>query len=162
MTLEQVANIAEMVGGVVVIITLIYLSVQVKQGAELLRSESRQAQVNNGLIGVYKLVEHPELGSAFSVKEKPRPADIIRLQFWIIGQMRSREHEWLQYKSGALDEETWASYRGVIYFVLGTERARELWYLCRPYFNLQFADMVDQMLAEAPHIDFWDKLAAVS
>jgi hypothetical protein len=161
MTLEQLSQVAEIVGFIIVVVTLIYLSVQLKQGADLLRSESRQAQVNNGLIGVYKLVEHPELGSAFSGKDEPSFADKVRLQFWIIGQMRSREHEWLQYKSGALDEETWASYRGVIYFVLGTERARALWNLCHPYFNAEFTEMVDKMLEDAPYVDFWEKLEAV-
>jgi hypothetical protein len=38
--------------------------------------------------------------------------------------MRAREYEWLQYKNGAITKETWETYRGVIYFVLGTERSR--------------------------------------
>jgi len=32
----------------------------------------------------------------------------------MIGQMRTREFEWLQYKSGAMDKEAWESYRGII------------------------------------------------
>jgi hypothetical protein len=162
MTLEQFAYLAEIIGVIMIIVTLIYLSLQVRQGAELLRSESRQAQVNNGLVGVYKLVEHPELGRIFSGTETPSLAEKTRLQFWIIGQMRAREHEWLQYKSGALDEVTWLSYRGVIYFVLGTERARTLWGLCSLYFNADFVEMVGEMIEEVPHIDFWEKLEAVN
>lgn len=162
MALEQYAYLAEIIGFVVVVVTLIYLSLQVRQGAELLRSESRQTQVNNGLVGVYKLVEHPELGRTFSGTETPNLADKTKLQFWIIGQMRAREHEWLQFKSGAMDEVTWLSYRGVIYFVLGTERARALWRLCSPYFNADFAAMVEEMIEEVPYVDFWEKLAAVS
>ena len=126
MTLEQWAYLAEIIGVIVIVITLIYLSLQVRQGAELLRSESRQAQVTNDQEGVYKLVEHPEMGRLFSQKETPSFSEKTKLNFWLIGQMRAREHEWLQYRSGALDEETWLSYRDVIYFVLGTERAREL------------------------------------
>ena len=41
MALEQYAYLAEIIGFVVVVVTLIYLSVQVRQGTELLRSESR-------------------------------------------------------------------------------------------------------------------------
>ena len=162
MSLEQFAYLAEIIGVIVVIVTLIYLSSQIRQGAELLRSESRQAQVNNGLVGVYKLVEHPELGRIFSGTETPSFTEKTRLQFWIIGQMRAREHEWLQYKSGALDEVTWFSYRRVIYFVLGTERARALWSLCSLYFNADFVEMVGKMIEEVPCIDFWEKLEAVN
>ena len=88
-------------------------------------------------------------------------AEKTKLLFWIIGQMRAREHEWLQYRSGALDEETWLSFRGVIYFLLGTARARALWSLCSPYFNPDFVEMVGEMMKEVPHIDFWEKLESV-
>ena len=162
MTLEEYAYIAEIIGVIVIIVTLIYLSLQIRQGAELLRSESRQAQVTNDQNGVYKFVEHPELGYLFSQTETPKFSEKTKLLFWIIGQMRAREHEWLQYSSGALDEETWLSFRGVIYFLLGTERARALWELCRPYFNPDFVEMVGNMTRDVPPIDFWEKLEAVS
>jgi hypothetical protein len=162
MTLEQFAYLSEIIGVIVIVATLIYLSLQVRQGTELLRSESRQAQVTNDLNGVYKFVEHPELGCLFSESETPSFVEKTKLQFWIIGQMRAREHEWLQYQSGALDEATWLSFRGVIYFLLGTERARALWDLCSPYFNTDFVEMVGKMIEGVPYIDFWQKLDAVS
>ena len=161
MTLEQAAYLAEIIGVIVVTATLIYLAVQVRQGAELLRSESRQAQVANDQEGVYKFVDHPELGRLFSQKEALTAAEKVKLQFWIIGQMRAREHEWLQHRSGALDEETWLSYRGVIYFLLGTARARALWGLCSSYFNPDFVAMTGDMVRDVPHTDFWEKLEAI-
>ena len=161
MTLEQYAYLAEIIGVVVIVVTLIYLSVQVKQGKDLLRSESRQAQVANDQSGVFKFVEYPELGRLFSQEQTPSFEDKVKLQFWIIGQMRAREHEWLQHRSGAMDEETWLSYRDVIYFLLGTERARSLWAMCAPFFNPDFSAMVGKMIEEVPCIDFWDQLESV-
>jgi len=161
MTLEQIAYLAEIIGTIVVVVTLIYLSIQVRQGAELLRSESRQAQVANDQDGVFRIVEYPEIGRLFSQVETPSFEEKVRLQFWIIGQMRAREHEWLQHRSGAMDEETWMSYRGVIYFLLGTKRARALWDMCSSYFNPDYAAMVDEMIKETPCIDFWDTLETI-
>lgn len=159
--LEQLAYLAQIIGTIVVAVTLIYLSIQVRQGADLLRSESRQAQVSNDQNGVFKFVEHPELGRLFSQTETPSFEEKTKLLFWIIAQMRAREHEWLQHRSGALDEETWLSYREVIYFLLGTERARDLWGLCSPYFNPDYAETVAGMLKDFPTIDFWDKLETI-
>jgi len=85
MTLEQYAYLAEIFGVIVIVVTLIYLSVQVRQGAELLRSESRQAQVANDQNGVYRFVEHPELGRLFSQEQTPSFEEKTKLQFWIIG-----------------------------------------------------------------------------
>ena len=116
MNLEQLAYLAEIIGVIAVVITLIYLSVQIRQGAQILWSESRQAQVAYDQGGVYKFVEHPELGRLFSQIETPTAEEKTKLMFWMIGQMRAREHEWLQYRTGALDEETWVSYRDVILF----------------------------------------------
>ena len=162
MTLEQYAYLAEIIGVIVVVVTLIYLTIQIRQGAELLRSESRQAQVTNDQNGVYKFVEHRQPGQLFSMTETPDFTGKTELLFWIIGQMRAREHEWLQYRSGALDEDTWLSYREVIYFLLGTDRARDLWNLCSPYFNSDYVATVGGMMDEAPLIDLWEKLETVS
>lgn len=161
MTLEQYAYLAEIIGVFVIVVTLVYLSIQIRQGADLLRSESRQAQVANDQNGVYRFIQHPELGRLFSQKEPPNFYEKIKLQFWIVGQMRAREHEWLQNRSGAMDEETWLSYRDVIYFLLGTERARALWDMCSAYFNPDYAEMDGRMMKDAPYIDFWEKLEAV-
>ncbi len=162
MTLEEYSYIADIIGVIVVVATLIYLAVQVRQGTELLRSESRQAQLSNDQAGIYQFIEHPEVGKSFTRSETLSFEEKIQLQFWIIAQMRTREHEWLQYQSGALDEVTWLSYRNVIFFVLGSERSRALWDLCSPYFNVDFVEMVGKMIEEVPYVDFWEKLEAVS
>lgn len=161
MTLEDAANLAEIIGVVVVVVTLIYLAVQVRQGTAILRSEARQAQVSNDQNGVFRFLEFPELGRLFSQAATPTSAEKTQLAFWIIGQMRAREHEFLQHRSGAMDDETFLAYRGVIHFLLGTRRARELWGLCRGYFDPDFAEMVDGMIDGTPEIDFWERLAEV-
>jgi|TARA_R110000787_G_scaffold70949_1_gene157951 hypothetical protein len=159
--LEQIAYAAQIVGVIAVVATLIYLAIQVRQGTALLRSESRQAQLANDQTGVYKFVEHPDLGRIFSQTETPSFEDKTKLIFWMIGQMRAREFEWLQYKSGAMDKEAWESYRGVIFFVLGTERTRDLWTLCNPYFNVDFVKMVAAMMEGIPPTDYWEKLQQI-
>jgi hypothetical protein len=161
MTLEQYAYLAEIIGVIIVIVTLIYLSVQVRQGADLLRSEARQAQVNSDQNNINQFFEHPELGRIISAAKTPSFEEKTRLSFWIVSSMRTREHEWLQYKAGSLDEESWLAYRGVIYFVLGTERAKKLWENCAPFFNSEFVAMVDQLMKNSPPIDFWEQIDAV-
>ncbi|MBO6703191.1 MAG: hypothetical protein JJ921_12720 [Pseudomonadales bacterium] len=160
MNLEQLANIAEIFGNLVVVITIIYVALQVHQGSAALRSDSRQAQVNTDLNGVYLFVQYPELGKYFSQQETPSFEEKTKLMFWIIAQMRAREHEWMQYKTGALDEKAWLSYRDVIYFILGTSRSRSLWELCSSYFDADFAAMVEEMMCDIPEIDFWAKIHA--
>ena len=159
--LEQMVQIAEIIGLIVIMISLVFIAVQVKQSTDAMRSEARQTQTNLDLSLVSRLVEYPEIGRIFSQSEVPSFEEKIQLNFWMIGQLRTREHEWLQYKSGALDKETWESYRGVIYFVLGTPRAREIWNLMKVYFNEEFVSMVQDMMIDVPAIDYWDKLREI-
>jgi len=161
MTLDQIAQIAQIIGVLIVAMTLIYLTIQIKQGTAQLRSDTRQTQLENDQTGVYKFVEFPELGRIFSQAETPTFPEKTQLFFWMIGQMRAREYEWLQYKSGAMDQGSWETYRDVIYFVLGTERARALWEICSVYFNPEFVKMVEGMVANADTIDLWDRLAEI-
>ena len=161
MTLEQAALIAQIIGVVVVAATLIYLALQVHQGAQQMRSESRQAQLTYDQTGVYKFVDFPELGRIFSQTETPSFEEKTKLFFWMIGQMRAREYEWLQYQNGAITRESWETYRGVIYFVLGTERGRALWEVCSGYFNPDFVEMVGGMMKDVPPTDLWDRLEDV-
>lgn len=161
MTLEQAALVAQIAGVVVVAATLIYLAMQVHQGAQQMRSEGRQAQLTYDQTGVYKFVDFPELGRIFSQTETPSFEEKTKLFFWMIGQMRAREYEWLQYRNGAITKESWETYCGVIYFVLGTERGRALWEVCSDYFNPEFVEMVSGMMKDVPPIDLWDRLQAI-
>ena len=156
--LEHIVQITQIAGLIVITATLIFIALQVKQGADMMRSEARQAQITLDQEFVSRVIEHPEIGRVFSQSETPTLEEKTQLMFWIIGQLRTREHEWLQYKSGVLDKETWESYRGVIYFVLGTERSREMWELTKAYFNPEFVEMVSQMMHEVPTIDYWNSL----
>jgi hypothetical protein len=61
MTLEQGAYRAEILGVIVVVVTLVYLSMQVRQGTELLRSESRQAFVTNDVSSLAANFQFDEL-----------------------------------------------------------------------------------------------------
>jgi hypothetical protein len=80
----------------------------------------------------------------------------------IVASMRARENEWFQFRHGALDATTWASYRQVIPFTLGTRRARAIWNLCSQYFDPEFVTLVNETIDDAPEISgFWQALAAV-
>lgn len=49
----------------------------------------------------------------------------------MIAEMRSREHEYFQYKAGLLDEDVWLSYREILSVTLGDERGRRWWKIFR-------------------------------
>lgn len=161
MTLEEWSYVSQIFGVVLVVVTLVYLALQIRQGTQLLLSEARQVALTTDQGGIYKFIDFPVLGRSMSGPDTPTLEEKTQLMFWIISQMRAREHEWLQYEAGALDGDAWLSYRDVIFFVLGTPRNRELWALCSGYFNKSFVKIVEDMMKDAVHTDFWHRLESI-
>ncbi len=157
MTLEQYAAIAEITGVIIVVVTLLYLSVQVRQGARLMRSESRQALLSNTREQLLAYLDNVDLFEKMAGEEKLSPADQLRFgSLWILN-MRNREHEWFQYKDGILDEGTWLSYREIIRLTLSSKRHRTWWSKMKGVFDSDFVELVDQFIGETPESDIWDK-----
>ena len=152
----------EAASSLAVLITLIYLARQVRQENVLLRSEARQALVATDQEQIYKFIDHPDLAKTFTGKGPATEEEKTRMNFWIVASLRAREFEWTQFHAGALDEETWISYSRVIYFILGTERARQYWAACSMFFNPRFVEYVEDMIKEAPPVDYWDMLKRVT
>lgn len=149
MTLEEYAYLADIIGVIVIVGTLLYLSVQIRQGAALLRSEARQAQVSADVEAIYKWMEWPEIQGSIGNPEKLEFSDKVRLYNWIVAFSRIREHLWFQYRDGILDESAWNSYRSVIPFILSTERTRRYWAEVSPNFDPGYVEMVKQALDES-------------
>jgi hypothetical protein len=160
MSLEQYAYLAEILGVIVVTATLLYLAVQVRQGAILMRSESRQAMMNNDRDVLLAYLDHQDLFDKIASPEKLSPAEQRRFAaLWIVN-MRNREHEWFQYKDGILDETTWVSYREIIPIILSSKRHRLWWDKIKSAYDPNFVQMVDLCIAEMPESDVWEQVMA--
>jgi hypothetical protein len=157
MTLEQAAYVAEIVGMIVVVVTLLYLAVQVRQGAKLMRSESRQAMLSVVSDQLLSYLDNTDLFDKLASEEKLSPADQLRFSsIWLVS-MRLREHEWLRYKDGILDQKTWQSYRQIIRLTLSSTRHRQWWGEMKAVFDPDFVKAVDTFIADTPASDLWDR-----
>jgi hypothetical protein len=93
---------------------------------------------------------------------EPEPlsqADQFRLSFIFAIDIHNREFEYFQYQSGSLDENTWQSYKYLILINHATKRGCIWWdTVGREIVNVEFAKMVDDMLAKTPENGTWEAL----
>ncbi len=160
MTLEQYAYLAEIIGVVVVTATLLYLALQVRQGAILMRSESRQAMMNNDRDVLLAYLDQQDLFDKMAGQEKLSPSEQRRFAALWIANMRNREHEWFQYRDGILDETTWRSYLEIIPIILSSKRHRRWWNKIKVAYDPGFVQMVDLYISERPESDIWEDVMA--
>ena len=61
MNWDAVGAVAELVGALGVLVTLIYLAMQIRQNTESMQAAAREAIAERDVEWLYKMVDHPEL-----------------------------------------------------------------------------------------------------
>lgn len=109
MNWEALSAISEVLGAVAVLLTLIYLAMQMRQNTASVQANTRQAILQEDQQFVFRAMDDPEL---ILLRFKPNLTDEekIRLSMYLITFFRLRESNWRQYRNGVLDEPTWTSY----------------------------------------------------
>jgi hypothetical protein len=160
MALEQFAYVAEIIGVVLVIASLIYVGRQLHQNTEMMRAESRNMIQHNHQQEILTSGIYPEIWRGFTGEQLSD--ENVRVNMWLTSSLRSREHEWLQYQSGALDKVAWEAFSMAIPLVLSSQHARAWWDATKPIYEVQFAQRVDELLeAENLHFVHLNQVAAL-
>jgi hypothetical protein len=122
---EAINTVIQIVGLIAVVVTLIYLAAQVRQGNVFAKLQARQRMIEQQDSELYAQMADPSITYA-SVKDGPLTEDEqARLSLFLIAFLRQRE--WFQHREGVIDEDTYRSYHDVIPIHLGTPRARKWW-----------------------------------
>jgi len=147
MNIQDLGALGEFIGSVVVLVTLIYLAIQVRQGNLLAKSQARQRMVEHAQTELYTQINDPSITYA-AVKEGPlSEEEQAKLSLFLTELMRQREWEWFQYKDGVIDRDVYRAYHEVIEIFLGPTRTRKWWEsIGRFAFNESFVQEVDSML----------------
>ena len=161
MSLEQLSNLADIVGVILVIASLMYVARQVRQNTNAIYAQSRQAVLAAAQAELFAEMENPDVITSM-VKHGPVTVEEqIRLNSWLFALMRSREFAWLQYKNGVIDEVQWQTEIGAIQFFFDAQRARDWWNVIgRRPFGQEFAGFVDSVIERQPATDTtWQTVA---
>ena len=160
MTLSDLASIGNIVAAIAVVMSLIYLSRQVRQTTLIAKSSVRQRMVEQTHDELYQLVHDAELRDSWRRGVKLSGEAQSKLAFFLAAAMRQREWEWFQYQDGVIDEDSYRAYHQVIAFHLGAPRTRNWWATVgRLGFDPIFVADVDALLANSPLTDdYFDKI----
>ena len=125
MKLEKWALIAEIVSAIAIVLSLVFVGFQVRQGAEATdnntaatRRQVLESLMNADLDVLMLAAEHPYLVSFGFNPDEHTEQEVSRatVNFYIL--LRTRDHFWKQFDSGFLDEATYVSYRNILLLML--------------------------------------------
>lgn len=133
--------IAEMLGAVAVVISLIYVGKQVKSSTE-------QA-ISDRLGDAMMIASSSDLGGLV-IRAIDNDASLTREErsrvvFFFSGWLRTMEQAHRQYKRGYLDKQLWQGYESYLRTVVPADLLQEYWKHRRTIFNEDFRRLVDDV-----------------
>jgi len=81
---EAVGAVGEIVGAVAVVLTLIYLTVQLRQNTKAVQHSTERGAFEDGQAWLYRMVENPEIASLYRLglmNEELSPDNAMRFRF---------------------------------------------------------------------------------
>ena len=154
MTLSDLASLAEVVVGIAVVVSLIYLAIQVRQNTHSIRSATLQA---NTAMWTSLLVDlsDPEAIEAYAagLSGSRDISPMVYTRFFILcrGIFVAFEDQYFQYRNGILDADTCRGYeRSISEQFLAFTGFRIWWLQSRHVFSPKFVEHMDEMIARTP------------
>ena len=162
MTLSDWASIGSLIGSATVLISLVYLALQVRQAEHNQQASIRQGRATR-VVDIILAAGDPAYADALT-KGTAGAGDIGDAEFAqftsIYGAyLASAEDTFLQYREGLLSDATFASFRESWKRTLAQPGVRALWVLRRHGFEGGFSAFMDGLMSEAPPADERDFLA---
>jgi hypothetical protein len=114
MNLQEIANIAEVISSIGVVVSLIYVGVQVRQNTRAQKAATYHGLTSNTVAILSPMLAEPGI-TEFIVRmqanpEAATPAEKLRFHAFLLIGFRHWDNLYFQYRTGALDEQMWLSY----------------------------------------------------
>ena len=153
---NAVGALGEVVGALAVVLTLIYLSVQVRQNSAAIRSATRADIARTQAEANWRISESAELARLFSTYFHGQELAQEEMGTWrcnqfMMGFLRTLENQYFAYLEGNFPESVWEGYRNNIRANVSQHFFGEFWDDRRHLFSREFSTLVDVM-REARHL----------
>ena len=143
--------IVELTSVVAIILSLVFLGLEVKQSNQLAKAEIRQA-LNVTDMEVYKVqMEEDIIAKALYKTNKNIPIDDYeeyQLDEFQRFNFRDFDNSFYQYRIGLFDENVWFAYRRIIKSLLMQNYIMIMWGNSNQSFSIEFQDEVNNIIKE--------------
>ena len=152
--LESLANLGEIIGAITVVVSLIYLAVQVRQNTQAQQTENFSRALDRVAAIQATLSQDPETSVIFS-KGVSDPSDLTsreRMQFtWTMYELFGAfEFMFLASKTNAIPEEIWRRWSSAVAWWLSYSGVQAWWSVSPIPFSVSFTSYIESLLENNP------------
>jgi hypothetical protein len=152
MTLSDLASIGSLVSGVAVLVSLVYLSLQIRQNArhsKALIQQGRAARIADTALRLAELRESDGLDKCFEGSPDVSAKDLARFLYTCRAAFVSAEDSFFQKRNGLLDDIAFQSYEASLRVGFGAPGLGAGWLMTREMYEPEFRAYMDGMLGDA-------------
>ena len=154
MTLEDLGNIGEFVGAIAVVVSLLYLAMQIRQNTRTVRTSTYQAVLDASLRVNENVLLDPALSRIFQVgRRDPAQLDeeeLARFRVLVGQHLGLYEALHLQHRQGAIDDDFYSGRLDALRRLIVQPGIRATWdRRGKAYYARSFAALVDGLIADS-------------
>ena len=128
--LSEWASIAEVVGAVGVVISLIYVGIQIRANTDEIRATNRHQLIGRAHSATTSIASNPEIAvaiSKLSTDEELTPAEEVQFGYFIRSMMYDVQEAYLLKQEGRLDEGYWKTRSALFSSMMFQDLARSIY-----------------------------------
>jgi hypothetical protein len=155
-TLSDLASIGSLVSGVAVLVSLIYLALQVRQAEKNQRALMNQGTAARVSEAILALAQPPLAGlsaRAQSGETDFSAEEINQLRLILRVALLSLQDALIQYRAGLVDHITFQNSTGALKSILCLPSYRAIWVRNRSSYAPEMAEFVDDRIAKTPRTE---------
>ena len=147
MTLSDLSSIATVVSGLAVLVSLVYLSLQIRQNtrhSQALILQGRAARISETALRLAELAGSPGLERCFEGSADVAANDVRRFLFLCRAIFISAEDSYYQNRRGLLDGPGFESFESSVRAGMGAPGIAAAWKMTREMYEPKFRDFMDR------------------
>jgi len=153
MSLSDLASIGSLVSSIAVVISLVYLSVQVRQAERNQQASIRLARATR-IIDLFMGTTEPSLADAVARgmqgSEDMTDTQIAQFTAYASARLSAAEDSFYQYREGVLNEFSFDAMRNSLGLVMAVPAMRVIYKQIRGRMGREFVEFADKVLAATP------------
>ncbi len=153
MSLQDLGAIGELIGGIAVVISLVYLAVQIRQNTQTVRASAYQSILAVSVQARLMVAQDPLLCrrmlEGLRDSEKLTDEEKAQLRQTISAMLRLFENVFFQYRRSMVEEQIWESWRAAMIAMFSRPDVQEWWPSTRAFFHQEFREFLEREAAQS-------------
>jgi hypothetical protein len=147
-TLDQLGNLGEFISGLAVVVTLVYLAIQIRHNTRAVRSSMHHAMIDSTLRIAESLSDNADVARivlrADEDYDNLTQEELIRFEAYGERVFSNFESVFYSYRNSMIEEDLWESWESSYLADIKRKSMRRYWQDERPQHLYDFTQFIDQ------------------